>query len=213
MDNNAAEPPHDCPICPRLVAYRLANRAAHPDWWNAPVPGWGDPAAWLCIAGLAPGVTGANRTGRPFTGDFAGVLLYETLAKFGLSRGTYDARPDDSLELTGAFISNSVRCVPPKNKPEPAEIHACRPFLAAQLAALTNLRVVLALGAIAHQSAVKALGGKLPKHPFAHAAVHQLHTGIVLVDSYHCSRYNTNTGRLTAPMFEAAFAAAIAVRG
>ena len=213
MDNNAAEPPHDCPICPRLVAYRLANRAAHPDWWNAPVPGWGDPAAWLCIAGLAPGVTGANRTGRPFTGDFAGVLLYETLAKFGLSRGTYDARPDDSLELTGAFISNSVRCVPPQNKPETTEIHACRPFLAAQLAALPNLRVVLALGAIAHQSAVKALGGKLPKHPFAHAAVHQLHTGIVLIDSYHCSRYNTNTGRLTAPMFEAAFAAAIAVRG
>ena len=212
-ETHGAEPPHDCPICPRLVEYRLANRAAHPDWWNAPVPGWGDPAAWLCIVGLAPGVTGANRTGRPFTGDFAGILLYDTLAKFGLSRGRFDARIDDGLTLDGAFISNSVRCVPPVNKPLPIEIHACRPFLEAQLAALPNLRVVLALGAIAHQSAAKALGAKLPKVPFAHAAVHRLHTGITLVDSYHCSRYNTNTGRLTAPMFEAAFAAAAAARG
>ena len=208
-----AEPPHDCPICPRLVAYRHANRAAHPDWWNAPVPGFGDPDAWLCIVGLAPGVTGANRTGRPFTGDFAGTLLYATLDKFGLSAGSFDARPDDGLTLDGAFISNAVRCVPPQNKPEVAEIHACRLFLAGQFAALNRLRVVLALGTIAHQSALKALGGKLPKYPFAHAAVHRLHTGITLVDSYHCSRYNTNTGRLTPPMFEAAFAAAIAARG
>ncbi|WP_419815330.1 uracil-DNA glycosylase [Glacieibacterium sp.] len=211
-DPHFADPPRDCPICPRLVEYRLANRAAHPDWWNAPVPGWGDANAWLCIVGLAPGVTGANRTGRPFTGDFAGTLLYETLAKFGLSEGVFDARADDGLRLTGAFISNSVRCVPPQNKPEVSEIHACRPFLEAQLASLPNLKVVLALGTIAHQSAVKALGGKLPKHRFAHAAVHRLHTGPVLVDSYHCSRYNTNTGRLTAEMFEAAFAAAVAAR-
>jgi len=206
------EPPHDCLICPRLVAYRAENRATHPDWWNAPVPGFGDPAAWLCIVGLAPGVTGANRTGRPFTGDFAGTLLYATLDKFGLSEGQFDARADDGLRLKGSFISNSVRCVPPQNKPEVAEIHACRPFLAGQLAALPNLKVVLALGAIAHQSALKALGGKLPKHRFAHAAVHRLHTGITLVDSYHCSRYNTNTGRLTAAMFEDAFAATIAAR-
>lgn len=208
----AAEPPHDCPICPRLVAYRHECRAAHPEWWNAPVPGFGDPEAWLCIVGLAPGVTGANRTGRPFTGDFAGTLLYDTLAKFGLSNGQFDARADDGLTLNGTFISNSVRCVPPQNKPDTAEIHACRPFLSAQLAALPGLKVVLALGTIAHQSALKALGGKLSKHRFAHAAVHRLHSGITLVDSYHCSRYNTNTGRLTAPMFEAAIAAAIAAR-
>ncbi|QYE36933.1 uracil-DNA glycosylase [Polymorphobacter sp. PAMC 29334] len=207
-----AEPPRDCQLCPRLADYRAANRVAHPDWFNAPVPGWGDPAAWLCVVGLAPGVTGANRTGRPFTGDHAGLLLYATLAKFGLSHGTFDARADDGLRLDGVFISNAVRCVPPENKPVPAEIHTCRQFLSAQLAALPNLKVVLALGTIAHQSAVKALGGKLPKVPFAHAAVHRLHTGFTLVDSYHCSRYNTNTGRLTAPMFEDAFAAAVAAR-
>ena len=206
------EPPRDCPICPRLAAYRAANRAAHPEWWNAPVPGWGDPNAWLCVTGLAPGVTGANRTGRPFTGDHAGILLYATLAKFGLSHGSFDARADDGLELDGVFITNSVRCVPPENKPLPVEIHACRPFLAAQLAALPNLRVVVALGTIAHQSAVKALGGKLPKVRFGHAAVHRLHAGVTLVDSYHCSRYNTNTGKLTPAMFEAAFAAAVAAR-
>jgi len=212
MDAHPAEPPHDCPRCPRLVDYRAVNRGAHPDWWNAPVRGWGDPAAWLCVVGLAPGVTGANRTGRPFTGDHAGLLLYATLARFGLSRGTFDARPDDGLALDGVFISNAVRCVPPENKPTPAEVHTCRPFLAAQLAMLPNLRVVLALGAIAHQSAVKALGGRLPKLPFAHGAVHRVPSGLVLVDSYHCSRYNTNTGRLTPAMFEAAFAAALAQR-
>ncbi len=210
--NPEAEPPHDCPRCPRLVDYRAANRAAHPDWWNAPVPAWGDPDAWLCVVGLAPGVTGANRTGRPFTGDHAGLLLYATLAEFGLSHGTFAARPDDGLVLDGVFIANAVRCVPPENKPVPAEIHACRPFLAAQLAALPQLEVVLALGAIAHQSAVKALGGKLPKARFAHGAVHRLPSGLALVDSYHCSRYNTNTGRLTPAMFAAAFAAAVAAR-
>ena len=221
IENFAPDPPHapagdplpDCPRCPRLVAYREANRVAHPDWFNAPVPGWGDPAAWLCVAGLAPGVSGANRTGRPFTGDGAGVLLYATLAKFGLSDGDYDARPDDGLRLTGAFISNAARCVPPANRPTPEEVRTCRPFLEAQLTSLPNLRVVVALGQIAHQSVVKALGGKLPKHPFAHGAVHRLHSGYTLVDSYHCSRLNTNTGRLTPAMFEAVFAAAVAERG
>ncbi len=212
MDTNPAEPPHDCPICPRLVEYRAANRIAHPDWFNAPVPGWGDPEAWLCIVGLAPGVTGANRTGRPFTGDHAGTLLYGTLAKFGLSRGTFEARADDGLELTGAYIANAVRCVPPANKPLPVEIHACRPFLSGSLAALPKLQVVIALGTIAHQSAAKALGAKLPKVPFGHGAVHRLHTGVTMIDSYHCSRLNTNTGRLTAAMFEDVFAKAVAAR-
>ncbi len=192
--------------------YRAANRATHPGWWNAPVPGWGDPDAWLCIVGLAPGVTGANRTGRPFTGDHAGLLLYTTLAKFGLSSGRFDARIDDGLRLNGVFISNAVRCVPPENRPVPAEVHNCRPFLVAQLAVLPRLQVVLALGAIAHQSVVKALGGKLPKSPFAHGAVHRFASGLTLIDSYHCSRYNTNTGRLTTAMFERAFASALDAR-
>ena len=210
---NPGDPPSDCPRCPRLVEYRLANRVAHPDWFNAPVPGWGDPNAWLCVAGLAPGVSGANRTGRPFTGDGAGVLLYATLAKFGLSEGDYAADPADGLRLTGAFISNAARCVPPANRPTPEEVRTCRPFLEAQLASLPNLRVVVALGQIAHQSVVKALGGKLPKHPFAHGAVHRLHTGFTLIDSYHCSRLNTNTGRLTPAMFEAVFARAVGEGG
>lgn len=204
--------PRDCPRCPRLVAFRADAALKLPGGWNAPVPGFGDPAAWLAICGLAPGLQGANRTGRPFTGDWAGLLLFETLAKFGFSRGRYDARPDDGLALDGVFITNAVRCVPPQNKPEPTEIHACRPFLVDRLATLPNLKVVIALGAIAHQSALKALGGKLPKHPFGHGNVHRLHTGPVLVDSYHCSRYNTNTGRLTTAMFEAVFEAALAVR-
>jgi uracil-DNA glycosylase family 4 len=211
-----ADPPHDCALCPRLAEYRGANARAHPDWFNAPVPGWGDPAAWLAIVGLAPGVTGANRTGRPFTGDHAGQLLYATLAQFGLSRGTFDARADDGLELTGAFITNAVRCVPPGNKPTPAEIQTCRPYLAAQLGNLPNLKVVIALGQIAHQSAVKACGGKLPKTPFGHGAVHRLNSqqfgAVTVVDSYHCSRLNTNTGRLTPAMFADVFAAALAAR-
>jgi uracil-DNA glycosylase family 4 len=206
------DPPRDCPLCPRLVAYRTDLRAQHPDWHNAPVEGWGDPDAWLLIAGLAPGVTGANRTGRPFTGDYAGKLLYETLAKFGLSAGRFDARADDGLRLNGVYIHNSVACVPPQNKPLPVEIHTCRQFLTARVATLPKLRAVIALGTIAHQSVLKALGAKLPKHPFAHGARHDLHCGLTLFDSYHCSRYNTNTGRLTAAMFESVFAAAVAVR-
>ena len=208
----ATEPPRDCPLCPRLVGLRQALRAEHPDWWNAPVPAFGDPNAWLCIVGLAPGKHGANRTGRPFTGDYAGDLLFATLATFGFNRGTYEARPDDGLALDGVIICNSVKCLPPQNKPTPQEIHACRPFLDAQIAALPNARLFIALGQIAHQSAVKVLGGRLPKCRFGHLAEHRMPDGRVLIDSYHCSRYNQNTGRLTAAMFEAVFARAMELR-
>jgi uracil-DNA glycosylase len=204
--------PRDCPHCPRLVKFRTDLRARHIGWWNAPVPGFGDPDAWLAVVGLAPGMRGANRTGRPFTGDQAGVLLYSTLAKFGLSNGDYAAHSADGVTLNGVFITNAVRCVPPANKPETAEIHACRPYLVEHLRGLPKLKVVIALGGTAHQSAVKALGGKLPKTPFGHGAVHHLHTGYTIIDSYHCSQLNTNTGRLTTPMFEAVFAAALAQR-
>jgi uracil-DNA glycosylase family 4 len=210
-DASPLEPSRDCPLCPRLAAFREAQRAAHPGWFNAPVPSFGDPDAWLAIVGLAPGLQGANRTGRPFTGDHAGVLLYQTLLKFGLAEGRYEARADDGLRLNGAIIVNAVRCVPPANKPTPEEARTCRPFLEAPLAALPELRAVVALGQIAHQSAVKALGGKLPKCPFAHLAEHRLPSGVVLIDSYHCSRYNQNTGRLSAEMFEAVFARAMAL--
>jgi uracil-DNA glycosylase family 4 len=208
----ATEPPHDCPLCPRLVAFREELRAEHPDWWNAPVPAFGDPSAWLCIVGLAPGKHGANRTARPFTGDYAGDLLFATLAKFGFTRGVYASRPDDGLALDGAIICNSVKCLPPANKPTPAEIHTCRPFLQGQVDVLANARIFIALGQIAHQSAVKVLGGKLPKCRFAHLAEHRMPDGRMLIDSYHCSRYNTNTGRLTADMFEAVFARALELR-
>lgn len=207
-----ANPHLDCALCPRLAAYRAEVRAREPSWFNAPVPGFGDPAAWLLIVGLAPGVSGANRTGRPFTGDYAGDLLYATLRDMGLARGTYGQSIDDGLMLDGAFISNAVRCVPPENKPLPTEIHNCRPFLEAQLASLPNVKVLLALGTIAHQSAIKAAGGKLPKYRFAHGAIHQVHTGIIVADSYHCSRYNTNTGRLTPAMFADVFRAVLDFR-
>lgn len=208
----ATEPPLDCPRCPRLVAFREALKVDYPDWWNAPVPAFGDPDAWLVIVGLAPGKHGANRTGRPFTGDFAGELLYATLLKFGLAHGSYEARPDDGLWLDGAIICNSVKCLPPENKPVPEEIANCRPFLAAQLDALPKARVFVALGQIAHQSAVRTLGGKLSAHKFGHLAEHRFPGGEVLIDSYHCSRYNQNTGRLTAEMFEAVFARALELR-
>lgn len=203
------EPPRDCPLCPRLVAFRQACRAEYPDWWNAPVQAFGDPDAWLAIVGLAPGKHGANRTGRPFTGDHAGILLFETLAKFGLTTGSYAARIDDGFALKGAIIVNAVKCLPPENKPTPEEIRTCRPFLDAQLGVLPNVRVVVALGAIAHQSAVKVMGGRLPKAKFGHLAEHAMPDGRVLIDSYHCSRYNQNTGRLTAEMFQAVFARAL----
>ncbi len=203
------EPSPNCPLCPRLAAFREEQRAQHPDWFNAPVPSFGDPNAWLAIVGLAPGMQGANRTGRPFTGDFSGPLLYETLAKLGLSEGAYAGTPDDGVTLKGAIIVSAVRCLPPQNKPTPEEIRTCRQFLEPALDALPNLRVVVALGQIAHQSAVKALGGKLPKMPFAHLAEHRLPSGMRLIDSYHPSRYNQNTGVVTAPLFEAVFERAV----
>jgi uracil-DNA glycosylase family 4 len=179
---------------------------AHPDWFNAPVPSFGDPAPALLIVGLAPGLRGANRTGRPFTGDFAGDLLYRTLQKFGFAVGRYDAHPEDGLQLVRARITNAVRCVPPQNKPGASEINACRPFLAAELAALPDLRAIFALGAIAHDAVLRAKGLRRAGYPFAHGAMHELPGGTVLADSYHCSRLNTNTGRLTAAMFESVIA-------
>ena len=194
-------PPHDCPRCPRLVAFRRDNQRDYPEFFNAPVPNWGDVAAGLMIVGLAPGLKGANRTGRPFTGDYAGDLLYATLEKFGLATGHYRQRPDDGLELRGVLIANAVRCVPPQNKPTGEEIRTCRPFLVASVAA-HRPRAYLALGRIAHDSLLTALSEKRGALPFAHGAEHRLGTGAVLFDSYHCSRYNTNTGVLTTAMFE-----------
>jgi uracil-DNA glycosylase family 4 len=207
-----SEPPHDCPLCPRLVAFRHELREEFPTWWNAPVNAFGDPAAWLGIIGLAPGKHGANRTGRPFTGDFAGVLLYDTLIKYGFATGTFEAKPDDTLQLQGAMIINAVKCLPPQNKPTPEEIRTCRTFLEGQIAAVPKARVFVALGQIAHQSAVKALGGRLPKCKFGHLAEHRMPDGRILIDSYHCSRYNQNTGRLTTEMFEEVFARAAELR-
>lgn len=205
MLKDISTPPKDCTLCPRLVAYRRDYQASNPDWYNGAVPAFGDDDPWLLIVGLAPGLKGANRTGRPFTGDYAGDLLYATLAKMGLSEGAYDNNPNDGLKLKGVQITNAVRCVPPENKPTTQEIHTCRPFLSTQIESLPSLKVMLALGQIAHQSAIKAAGGKLPKYRFAHGAIHQLPSGLYLADSYHCSRYNTNTGRLTTDMFEAVF--------
>jgi uracil-DNA glycosylase len=201
-----SEPPRDCPACPRLVAFREQVRARQPAWHNAPVPSFGPREARLLIVGLAPGLQGANRTGRPFTGDWAGDLLYETLIAYGLARGVYDERPDDGLELVDCRVTNAVRCVPPENKPTGQEIVTCRAFLTASVADLPNLTTVLALGRIAHDSTVRALGCRTSAYPFAHAAEHRLASGITLFDSYHCSRYNTNTGRLTPEMFRAVFA-------
>ncbi|MCG8504718.1 MAG: uracil-DNA glycosylase [Sphingomonadales bacterium] len=204
---SAAAPGRDCPLCPRLAGFRDELRQDEPDWHNAPVPAFGDPDARLLIVGLAPGMKGANRTGRPFTGDFAGDLLYATLIKFGFAKGAYLARHDDGLVLTRARITNAVKCLPPQNKPIGAEINACRPFLKAEIEELDNLTALLALGRIAHDSVVRTLGGRLKDHTFAHGARHRLTTGLTLFDSYHCSRYNTNTGRLTPAMFEQVFAA------
>ncbi|WP_269769672.1 uracil-DNA glycosylase [Sphingomonas sp. MA1305] len=208
----AVEPPRDCPLCPRLVTVREELRAELPQWWNAPVPAFGDPAAWLAIVGLAPGRQGANRTGRPFTGDRSGPLLYDTLIAAGLAEGSYTGKADEALALNGAIILNAVKCLPPENKPTPDEIRTCRPFLEAELAVLPAVRVVVALGQIAHQSVIKALGGKLPKARFAHGAEHRLPDGRIVIDSYHCSRYNQNTGRLTPAMFAAIFARALALK-
>ena len=204
-----AEAPRDCPLCPRLVAFRQLQRAEHPDWWNAPVPAFGDREAWLAIVGLAPGKHGANRTGRPFTGDFAGELLYATLLKFGLAEGEYRADPHDGLKLTGAVILNAVKCLPPENKPIPEEIATCRTYLEAGLAALPNVRVVVALGQIAHVAAARALGLPPSGTKFGHGAENAAPDGRVLLSSYHCSRYNQNTGRLDQAMFEKVFEKAL----
>ena len=203
---NPTEPPHNCGVCPRLAAFRAANTAAQPTWFNGPVPCFGVSGARLLIVGLAPGLQGANRTGRPFTGDYAGDLLYATLLKFGFATGTYEARPDDGLVLVDSIIANAVRCVPPQNKPTPEEITNCRPFFLARLEALPNLRCMLALGRIAHDQTLAALGLRKADFPFAHGRRHQLKPGLVMFDSFHCSRYNTNTKRLTIAMFEDVFA-------
>lgn len=202
-----AEAPKDCAICPRLSEFIAQQRVAHPDWFNGAVPSFGDEDASLLVIGLAPGLTGANRTGRPFTGDWAGDLLYATLDKFGFSAGTYDKHPDDGLSLKQAMITNAVRCVPPQNKPVGAEINACRPFLKNRIDALPDLKVMLCLGKISHDSTVRALGLKLKDHPFGHATEYDLGE-VTLLSSYHCSRYNTNTRRLTVEMFEDVFARA-----
>ncbi len=198
-------PAPDCALCPRLAGYRDENRDAHPDWHNAPVSSFGKIDARLLIVGLAPGVKGANRTGRPFTGDYAGDLLFPTLVKFGFAAGEYGARPDDGLALIDCRITNAVRCVPPANKPVGAEIANCRPFLSAEIALLSRPPAILALGRIAHDSVLAALGVRRASYPFAHGAVHEL-DGVLLVDSYHCSRYNTQTRRLTEAMFHGVFA-------
>ena len=199
------EPDRDCPLCPRLAAFRTDNRKREPDWFNAPVPNFGPASARLLIVGLAPGLKGANRTGRPFTGDFAGDLLYNTLIEFGFAKGRFEARIDDSLELVDARIINAVRCVPPENKPLPAEIRTCNQFLAAGFEEMPKLSAIVALGRIAHDAVLIAFGAKRSKFAFAHGAKHPLNDRLTLFDSYHCSRYNTNTGVLTPDMFRSVF--------
>ncbi len=204
-----AEAPRDCPLCPRLVRFRDECRNEHPEWWNAPVPAFGDPDAWLAIVGLAPGKQGANRTGRPFTGDYAGELLYATLLKFGLAEGEYRASPGDGLQLKGTVILNAVKCLPPANKPEPREIATCRNYFEAALTSLPTVRVLIALGQIAHLAAARALG---VRPSFGHGSEICVPDGRILLSSYHCSRYNQNTRRLDAAMFENVFERALALR-
>jgi len=199
----AAEAPRDCPLCPRLVAFRAANRQAQPSWHNGAVTSFGQDNARLLIVGLAPGLKGANRTGRPFTGDFAGDLLYATLLELGFASGRYAAAPDDALTLADCMITNAVRCVPPQNKPTPAEIGTCRAYLVSRIAAMPRLGAILALGRIAHDSTLAALGARRSAFPFAHGARHEVRADLILFDSFHCSRYNTNTGKLTPQMFRA----------
>jgi uracil-DNA glycosylase family 4 len=207
-----AGPPRDCPLCPRLVAFRETWRAKEPTWQNAPVPAFGSLDAPVLIVGLAPGLQGANRTGRPFTGDYAGDLLYPTLIEYGFAKGIYEERPDDSVEMVDARISNAVRCVPPQNKPTTVEIRTCNDFLRAEIASMPNLRALITLGGIAHNAAIVALEGKRSAFKFTHACQHSV-GGIALFNSYHCSRYNTNTGVLTTDMFRDVFAKARAFLG
>ncbi len=199
-------PGPECPLCPRLVEYRAANRLQYPDFHNAPVPVFGTASARLLVVGLAPGLKGANRSGRPFTGDYAGDLLYSTLLKFGFARGAYGRSRDDGLRLVDCRITNAVRCAPPENKPTTQEIRTCRGFLTAELGAMPRLEAVLALGGIAHGAVLAALGHTRSRYAFGHGVLHELPGGPLLADSYQCSRYNTNTGRLSVEMFEAVFA-------
>jgi uracil-DNA glycosylase len=201
----SGKPGRDCPLCPRLKAFRDDWRRREPNWFNAPVPSFGPAAARLLIVGLAPGLRGANRTGRPFTGDYAGDLLYETLRTFGFACGSYAAQPDDGLRLIDARITNAVRCVPPENKPTPGEIKTCRSFLQSTIAEMSNLRVIVTLGRISHDSTIAALGHRPSAAPFGHGRSHDIGTLRIFV-SYHCSRYNTSTGVLTSDMFRAVFA-------
>lgn len=204
----ALQPEHDCGLCPRLVEFRTQNQSKFPHFHNGPVRSFGSLDARLLIVGLAPGLKGANQTGRPFTGDHAGDLLYATLLKFGFAEGRYGAHSDDGLRLIDCRVTNAVRCVPPENKPVGAEVAACRPFLQSEVAAMTNLRVVVALGGLGHNAFLAGLGVRKSAYPFAHCAVHEVPAGervLTLTDSYHCSRYNTNTGRLTTEMFETVF--------
>ncbi|MDP7650123.1 MAG: uracil-DNA glycosylase [Rhodospirillales bacterium] len=202
-------PAPDCPLCPRLVRFRTTNRKNFPDWHNGPVASFGEMDATVLIVGLAPGLRGANCTGRPFTGDFAGDLLYATLLKYGLAEGAFGARADDGFRLLRCRVTNAVRCVPPKNRPIGAETAACRPFLTEEIAGLVHLRVIVALGVVAHGAVLAALGLRKSAMKFRHGAMHPLPDGKILADSYHCSRYNTNTGRLTEAMFHAVFAAIV----
>lgn len=211
MSTVPPEAPKDCPLCPRLVAYREENARAEPSWFNGAAPSFGDPAARLVVVGLAPGRNGANRTGRPFTGDYAGELLYGTLKKFGFAEGVYRADPNDGFRLIDAMITNAVRCAPPENKPTPGEIATCRQFLTARLSSLPRLRVILALGSIAHESVLRAHNVKPSAARFAHGAEAALPSGRTLISSYHCSRYNTQTRRLTTEMFENVMARAKAL--
>ncbi len=204
-DQRGRTPGHDCPVCARLVEFRQANREREPRWHNGPVPSFGPADARLLVVGLAPGLKGANRTGRPFTGDYAGDLLYATLGKFGWGTGRYGREASDGFRLVDCRITNAVRCVPPENKPTAQEIAGCRPFLAAEIASMNRLRAIVALGSIAHDSVLRTMGERRAAYPFRHGAIHSLKGGLLLADSYHCSRYNTNTGRLTPGMFEAVF--------
>lgn len=198
-------PDHNCQICPRLAEFREENRQKFPDKFNAPVPSFGSVDAEILIVGLAPGLKGANFTGRPFTGDFAGELLYNTLLKYGLAKGEFKARADDGLELINCRITNAVRCLPPENKPIGAEINNCRPFLISQFDHMPNLKIILSLGLVSHNTVLKTCGEKLSAHKFVHGAKHSLQNGLMLIDSYHCSKYNTSTKRLTEPMFHDVF--------
>ncbi len=207
-----AEPSPDCPHCPRLAAFRAEQRVAHPDWFNAPVPAFGDPDAWLAIIGLGPGLRGANRTGRAFTGDGSGAMLFTVLREHGLARGSYGGGADDDLRLDGAMIVNAVRCVPPGNRPTPAELRTCRPHLERPLLALPSLRVVVALGRIAHEATIAAMDEKISDFRFGHGMHHRLANGLALIDSYHCSRYNQNIGRINHKMLCSVFEEALVRR-